>query len=87
MKIFFAKQENIQSQSSCLLVVPSSSSLAAGGLLLVAGPGRARVLGPATRPGVRARPSSGHGAHVARAGHVQRAQPRPRSARGQLRVT
>ena len=45
MKIFFGKQENIQSQSSCLSVVPSS--LAAGGLSLVAGPGRARVLGPA----------------------------------------
>ena len=38
MKIFFGKQENIQSQSSCLSVVPSS--LAAGGLSLVAGPGR-----------------------------------------------
>ena len=80
MKIFFGKQENIQSQSSCLLVVPSSRSLLAGGLLLVAGPGRARVLGPATRPGVRARTRRTRGAGGTRAARTAAATVRTRAA-------
>ena len=46
MKIFFGKQENIQSQSSCLLVVPKQQHPGGGRPVIGGGPGQGACAGP-----------------------------------------